>query len=387
MSVRPFQIAVPQEKLDWIERRLREAQWPNEPMVDDPWAYGASVPEMRSLVAYWLDGYDWRAREAEMNRLPHFLYAVEVDGASYDVHFMHVKGKGDNPRPVMIIHGWPGSFVEFLGSIERLTDPAKFGGDPADAVSVVIPSLIGYGFSSKPSRPIGPRTIARAFDRLMREGLGYTDYIAQGGDWGSSVSGWLGYEGEGCAAVHLNFAFGWTNPDAHPETPEEIAAAQKLGQVWQSESGYMVVQSTKPVSLDHAMADSPLGVAAWLVEKFQRWSQLDGGDLWSVYTRDQILDNIMVYLANNSFGTASWLYRGVMSEPVPTGARVTKPVAMSDFPGELARFPRSTLEKSYNIVRWSEPSRGGHFAAMEQPELFVREVQGFVRQLRERAPG
>jgi len=380
MSVRPFTIAVPQARLDWIARRLREAEWPTE-AAGDPWAYGASVPEMRGLVDYWLNGYDWRAREAAMNRFPHFMASVEVDGAPYDIHFIHVVGKGPNPKTAIIIHGWPGSFVEFLESIERLTDPARFGGDPADALTVVIPSLIGYGFSSKPAKPIGPRTIARAFDRMMREALGYHDYIAQGGDWGSSVSGWLGYEGQGCTALHLNFAFGWTNPDAQPETPEEIAAAQKLGEVWRTESGYMVIQSTKPVSLDHAMADSPLGVAAWLVEKFHTWSQLENGDLWSVYTRDQILDNIMVYLANNTFGTASWLYRGVFDEPVPSGARVTKPVAMADFPGELARFPRSTMEKSYNIVRWTEQPRGGHFAAMEQPELFTRDLLAYAREL------
>lgn len=381
MSVTPFTIAVPQQKLDWIARRLREANWPTQP-AGDPWAYGASVAEMRALVDYWLTQYDWRAREAAMNRFPHFLAPVDVDGATYDIHFLHVPGKGPNPTPMLITHGWPGSFVEFLEVIEPLTDPARFGGDPADAVSVVIPSLIGYGFSSKPAAPIGPRTIARAFDTLMREELGYSDYVAQGGDWGSAVSGWLGYEGQGCAAIHINFTFGWTNPEAVPETPEEQAAAQRFADIWRGESGYMVVQSTKPVSLDHAMADSPLGVAAWLVEKFHTWSQLTDGDLWSTYTRDRILDNIMVYLVTDTFGTASWLYRGVYDEPVPAGARVTKPVAVANFPGEPIRLPRSMVEKSYNVVRWTEPPKGGHFAAMEQPALFVEDVRGFLRERR-----
>lgn len=381
MSVTPFTIAVPQQKLDWIARRLREANWPTQP-AGDPWAYGASVAEMRALVDYWLTQYDWRAREAAMNRFPHFLAPVDVDGATYDIHFLHVPGKGPNPTPMLITHGWPGSFVEFLEVIEPLTDPARFGGDPADAVSVVIPSLIGYGFSSKPAAPIGPRTIARAFDTLMREELGYSDYVAQGGDWGSAVSGWLGYEGQGCAAIHINFTFGWTNPEAVPETPEEQAAAQRFADIWRGESGYMVVQSTKPVSLDHAMADSPLGVAAWLVEKFHTWSQLTDGDLWSTYTRDSILDNIMVYLVTDTFGTASWLYRGVYDEPVPAGARVTKPVAVANFPGEPIRLPRSMVEKSYNVVRWTEPPKGGHFAAMEQPALFVEDVRGFLRERR-----
>jgi microsomal epoxide hydrolase len=381
MSVRPFKVDIPQAKLDWIKNRLKDAQWPTEHDNPDPWAYGASIPEMRSLVEYWLTKYDWRAREARMNQFPHFIASVEVDGNPYDVHFIHVKGKGPNPKTAIITHGWPGSFVEFLDCIERLTDPAKFGGKAEDSLNVVIPSLIGFAFSSKPKRPIGPRTMAKAFDKVMREELGYPAYIAQGGDWGSSVSGWLGYEGEGCVAVHLNFAFGWTNPSAVPETPEEIESMQKLGAKWQVEGGYMYIQGTKPVSMDHAFADSPLGVAAWLVEKFRSWSALENGNLWSVYTRDEILDNIMVYLANNTWGTAAWIYRGVYDEPVPAGARVTKPVGFADFPGEGARFPRSLVEKSYNIVRWTSMPKGGHFAPMEQPEIFCTELLAYAREV------
>jgi len=381
MSVRPFKVHIPQQKLDWIWRRLRDAQWPTEHDHPDPWAYGASIPEMRGLVDYWLHEYDWRAREEAMNRFPHFLASVELDGTPYDVHFIHARGKGPNPKTAIVMHGWPGSFVEFLDCIERLTDPAKFGGKAEDSLNVVIPSLIGFAFSSKPRRPIGPRTMARVFDRMMREELGYAAYIAQGGDWGSSVSGWLGYEGEGCVALHLNFAHGWTDPSAVPGTSEEIEAMQRLRAKWQVEGGYMYIQGTKPVSLDHAFADSPLGVAAWLVEKFRAWSQLENGDLWSVYTRDEILDNIMVYLANNTFGTAAWIYRGVYDEPVPPGARVTRPVAFADFPGEGARFPQSWVEKSYNIVRWTEMPSGGHFAAMEQPEIFCRDLLAYAREL------
>jgi len=379
MTVRPFRIDVPQARLDWISRRLDEARWPHG-ADGDPWAHGTSIPVMRDLVDHWRNHYDWREREAAMNRFPHFLVDVEVDGATYAVHLIHVVGKGPSPRPVLITHGWPGSFVEFLESIEPLADPAAHGGDPADAMTVVVPSLIGYGFSSKPARPIGPRTIAKAFDKAMAA-LGYSDYVAQGGDWGAAVSGWLGYEGAGCRAVHLNFAFGWTNPDAKPETGEEIAAARHLAATWQKEGGYMAIQSTRPVTLSYAMSDSPLGVAAWIVEKFHGWSQLTDGDLWSVYSRDRILDNIMVYLADDMFGTAAWLYRGVHDEPVPAGARVTRPVAMANFPGEPVRFPRSMVEKSYNIVRWTDLPKGGHFAAMEQPALFVEDLRAFVRTL------
>ena len=378
--VRPFVIDVPQSKLDWIAQRLDDAEWP-DPAEGDAWAYGMDGAALRDLVHHWRTAYDWRAGEAAMNRFPHFLVDVEVDGRPYTVHLIHVVGKGPNPKPVLITHGWPGSFVEFLEAIDPLTDPAAHGGDANDAMTVVVPSLIGYGFSSKPHKPIGPRTIAKAFDQAMAA-LGYRDYVAQGGDWGSAVSGWLGYEGAGCSAVHLNFTFGWTRPDAQPETEEEIAAAHALVDRWRTEGGYMAIQSTRPVTLSYAMADSPLGVAAWILEKFQRWSQLPGGDLWAIYTRDRVLDKIMIYLVTGTFGTAAWLYRGVLDEQVPPGARVEKPVAIANFPGELSRFPRSTVEKSYNVVRWTELPRGGHFAAMEQPALFVDELREYVRSLR-----
>lgn len=375
MTIRPFTIAVPQERLDWIARRLDEARWPDVP-DSAPWAHGTSAEALHELIDHWLVSYDWRAREAAFNAIPQVLVDVEVDGMPYAIHAFHVPGKGPNPRPVMITHGWPGSFVEFLDVIGPLTDPAAHGGDPRDALTLVIPSLIGYGFSSKPPRPIGPRTIARAFAQMM-DRLGHRDYIAQGGDWGASVSSWLGYEAPHCAAVHLNFTMGWTNPDARPETPEEIAALDGIRRMWQMENGYMVIQSTKPLTLSYAMADSPLGVAAWILEKFHRWSDLPDGDLWAAHSRERIIDNIMVYLVTGTFGTASWLYHGVFDEPVPRGARVNKPVGIANFPGELARPPRSMVEKSCNVVRWSELPRGGHFAAMEQPALFVEELRAF----------
>ncbi len=380
MTVRPFRIDVPKARLDWITRRLDDAVWPDR-AAGEPWAYGTDPDVLAELINHWRTHYDWRAREATINAFPQFMVDVEVDGAPYSIHLLHVVGRGPSPKPVLVTHGWPGSFVEFLDVIPLLTDPAAHGGDAADAVTLVIPSLIGYGFSSKPAKPIGPRTIAKAFDLAMAA-LGYHDYIAQGGDWGSSVSGWLGYEGAGCSAVHLNFTFGWTNPDAQPETPEEIAAAERLNEIWRMEGGYMAIQSTKPVTLSYAMADSPIGVTAWILEKFRTWSERPGDDLWSAHSRERVLDNIMVYLVTDTFGTASWLYRGVYDEPVPAGARVMKPVSIADFPGELGRFPRSTVEKSYNVVRWTNPPRGGHFAAMEQPMFFAEDLRGFVRSLR-----
>lgn len=380
MGIRPFRIAIPQARLDWIAHRLDQARWPEPIALDDPWACGTSIDALRELVTYWRSHYDWREREALLNRFPHCLVDVEVDGTPYTIHLLHVVGKGPAPKPVLLTHGWPGSFVEFLDVIDALVDPASHGGTAEEAISVVIPSLIGYGFSSKPRSPIGPRTIARAFAQAMSS-LGYHHYVAQGGDWGASVSSWLGYEAPGCRAVHLNFMLGWNDPNARPETEEEIAALAAIRNMWKAESGYMAIQSTRPQTLAFAMADSPLGVAAWILEKFQRWSQLPDGDLWRVHTRERLIDNIMIYLVGETFATASWLYRGVLDEPVPEGARVLKPVAIADFPGELARLPRSMVEKSCNVVRWSELPRGGHFAAMEQPALFVAELRSFVSSL------
>ncbi len=377
MALLPFKIDISQTRLDHIAGRLRNAQWPDIP-TGDPWELGASGTEMRGLIDYWLTHYDWRAREALFNQLPQFT--ATIDG--YAIHFIHVRGAGANPQPVLITHGWPGSFVEFLKVIEPLTQPQKFGGRIEDALSVVIPSLPGFGFSSKPARPIGPRRIAELFDRLMTEALGYSNYIAQGGDWGSSVSSWLGYEGKGCTAIHVNFVFGWNPPDALPQTAEEQGAFAHLQQVWQREGGYIAIQSTKPLSLSYAMQDSPLGVAAWLVEKFRSWSALTGGDLWSVYTRDEILDNIMVYLVTETFGTASWIYRGVADEPIRSGARIDTPVGVAHFPGELIFLPRSQVEKVYRVVRWTDMPVGGHFAAFEQPQAFAKELLAFVAQLR-----
>jgi pimeloyl-ACP methyl ester carboxylesterase len=377
MSVKPFRIDIPQARLDWISSRLGDAQWPVVP-EGAPWEYGTSVAELRGLVDYWLRHYDWRAQEAALNNLPQFIARVE----DYDIQFIHVRGSGDNPRPVMLTHGWPGSIIEFIKVIEPLTQPEKFGGAVEDALTVVIPSLPGYGFSSKPAHPIGPRLIARLFDRLMTEQLGYTNYIAQGGDWGSSVSSWLGIDGVGCSAVHLNFVLGWRSPAARADNDEEKAALQYFKDLWRTEGGYMLMQASKPLTLSYAMYDSPLGVAAWILEKFKTWSDLEHDNLWSVYSKDELITNIMIYLVTDTFGTAAWLYNGIYKERVPPLARVDKPVGIAKFPGEIAFLPRSYVEKSYNVVRWTEMPRGGHFAALEQPQLFVEELLAFAHELR-----
>ncbi len=380
MIARPFRIDIPQNKLDWIAQRLRAAPWPDVP-EGAPWQFGTDAKTLRELVDYWLEDFDWRKRETAFNALPQFTARID----DYDIHFIHVRGAGKNPKPLLLSHGWPGSFAEFMKVIEPLTHPEKFGGSIDDAFSVVVPSLPGYGFSSKPKTAIGPRTIAKLFDRLMTDVLGYDDYIAQGGDWGSAISSWLGYEGKGCGAVHLNFVMIWRAGSARPETSEEKAAMQHAKKFWKNENGYMVLQSTKPLTLSYAMHDSPLGVAAWILEKFHRWSDKSNsdwklnGDLWGALTKDEIITDIMIYLVTDTFGTSTWLYNGLYKETVPNDAYVKRPTGVALFPQEIAALPRSLVAKSYNIVQWNEMPRGGHFAAMEQPELFVGELRNFLR--------
>jgi microsomal epoxide hydrolase len=379
-TVTPFRIDIPQQRLDHVLDRLRGADWPDRPEDADPWAFGASYDGMRELIDYLLTRYSWREQEAALNRWPQFMARVE----DYDIHFLHVQGSGRNPQPLILSHGWPGSFLEFIASIDRLTRPERHGGSEDDAFSVVIPSLPGFGFSSKPRAPIGVRTIGRLFDTLMTDALGYGGYIAQGGDYGAGISGWMGYEGRGCRAVHLNFTIGWTAPDARLETPEELQAVQAWQKLMQTEGGYIAIQGTKPLSLAFAMSDSPIGVAAWLFEKFHTWPQLKNGDMWQTFTREEVLNNIMLYILTDTFGTASWMYTGGREShpPLPAGARVTRPVGICRSPGEMFNWPRSYMEKSYtNLVRWAELPAGGHFAAMEQPQLFVEELRTFRRQL------
>lgn len=383
MSPTPFRIDVSQALLDAIRARVAAYEWhemPRGPGLENSWAYGANLDYMRALCAYWVDGYDWRKWEAALNRFPQFTARVE----DIDIHYYRVEGTGPSPKPLILSHGWPGSVFEFLHIIETLANPAKFGGDAKDAFTVVVPSLPGYGFSGKPARPISPRSIARLFDKLMTDVLELPGYIAQGGDWGSAVSGWMGYEGKGCRGVHLNM-FGWRSPGVMPETREEIAAAQAANQIFEAEGAYFREQSTKPQTLSYAMMDSPVGACAWIVEKFHGWSDIRKG-FETVYSKDQLLTNVMIYLVTRSFNTATWLYRGLFEDlsgaPVPEKARVEKPTAIARFPVDLIPFPpRSQCERTFNVVRWTEFAEGGHFAALERPEDLVGDIRAFARGL------
>jgi pimeloyl-ACP methyl ester carboxylesterase len=382
-DVRPFQIEVAQDVLDRIRERVAAYQWhesPRGPGLEDSWAYGANLNFMKRLCAYWVEEYDWRKWEAALNRFPQFI--ANVDGL--DIHFYREDGSGSAPRPLILSHGWPGSVFEFLHIIEPLAHPERFGGQARDAFRVIVPSLPGYGWSGKPERPIGPRTVARHFDKLMTDVLGLPGYIAQGGDWGSAISGWMAYEGKGCRAAHLNM-FGWRSPGVHPETPEEKEYAQRAAQLFELEGAYFREHSTKPQTLSYGMMDSPVGACAWIVEKFYGWSDTRKG-FENVYSMDQLLTNAMIYLVTRTFNTATWLYRGLAEDPggppAPNGTRIEKPVGIAAFPVDLIPFPpRSLVGRHMNVTHWSDFAEGGHFAALERPEDLVNDIRAFARTL------
>ena len=379
--IRPFQIEVPVETLELIRRQVASYAWHEMP-DDGGWAYGANLAYMKELCAYWLDEFDWRVQEAAINRFTHFI--APVDGI--DLHFIHEKGSGPAPMPLIISHGWPGSIVEFLKIIEPLAHPERFGGSSEDAFDVIAPSLPGFGFSGRPPRPIGPRKIARLFDTLMTDVLEYPSYLAQGGDWGGAISSWLGFEhAPACRAIHINIFT--MRPPNGPQSREEEAWATQFKRDQLMEDGYRTQQATKPQTLSYAMMDSPVGVAAWIIEKFNSWSDTVGDNIESVYTKDELLTNIMVYLVTKSFNTASWIYYGRREEGgrvlSPDGQRVEVPTAAALFPAELLAWPpRSYAERVYNITRWTEMPRGGHFAALEQPTLLIDDIRAFARTLR-----
>jgi len=378
MSLRPFEIHVAGEVLDDLRDRLSRTRWPDA-IPGTGWDYGADVGYVRELCDYWRDRYDWRAHEAELNRYPQFL--AEVDGV--DIHFYRVRGNGSNPFPLLLLHGWPGSVFEFHHLIGPLSDPAAHGGDPADAFDVVVAALPGYGWSGKPRETgWGPTRMANAFNRLMVEVLGYERYGVQGGDWGGIIAARMGNLHPGhVAAVHLNFIFGVVPPDA-ASTEEGRAALQALETFRARETAYSQLQGTKPMSLAIAQADSPAGIAAWIVEKFRTWSDCNG-DIESVYTKDQLLTNIMFYWAPNSIASAARLYYEMAREGNATMlAPISVPTAVAAFPKEIYRFPRSWVEKRANVVRWTEFDRGGHFAALEQPEALLGDIREFFRTIR-----
>lgn len=379
-SPKPFTIDVPEDRLQKIMARVADFEWFETP-EEGSWAWGMDRPTMQKFVDYWLNEYDWRKVEAELNAFAHFT--ADVDGSV--LHFIHETGSGENPTPIIISHGWPGSFVEFTGVIDKLAHPEKYGGDANDGFDVVVPSLPGYGFSGKPATPIGPAETARLFNLLMTETLGYERYVAQGGDWGSAITARIAHDFDACSALHLNMMIMMPGAGA-PETEEEIAWRDKSASLRGAESAYFQEQSTKPQTLGFGLMDSPVGLAAWILEKFHGWSDLEEDDLTSVYSMEQLITNVMIYAVTRTIHTSTWFYYSMSHDPsnfMPSGDKMEKPVGFAIPKADISLWPpRSHVEKAYkDIRRWTEVDRGGHFLAMEQPDIYVEEVRRFFNSL------
>jgi epoxide hydrolase len=378
-AITPFRIAVADDVLDDLKSRLRHTRWPEAEPVED-WSQGVPLTWIREICRYWAEDYDWREREALLNRFAQFV--TEIDGLA--IHFLHVRSPHPDAMPLIFTHGWPGSIVEFQKVIEPLTDPTAFGGDAADAFHLVCPSLPGFGFSAKPATTgWGVDRIALAWASLMQR-LGYDRYGAQGGDWGSAVTTSLGAQDAAhCAGIHITLAMG-ARPKAleRQPTPEEARALQGAKYYANWDSGYSKQQSTRPQTIGYGLTDSPSGQAAWILEKFWAWTDCDG-DPESILGRDELLDNVMLYWVTATAASSARLYWESFGAARRKAHKVTVPTGVAVFPKEIVTPVRAWMEPSYtNIRHWSEMPKGGHFGAFEQPELFVAEVRKFFRTLR-----
>lgn len=378
--IQPFRVSVSQPEIDDLRRRLSATRWPDA--IGAPWEYGVDAGYLRDLCAYWAEGYDWRGYEMRFNALPHFL--TEIDGQR--IHFYHVRSPESDAVPLILTHGWPGSVAEFHQVMAPLADPRGYGGDPADAFHVVAPALPGFGYSGPTREPgWGGARIAAAFHTLMQT-LGYEHYFAQGGDKGTLISILLAATyPEHVRAIHLNLI---SAPPPDPANPrdglneEEATYLETNARFVAEGSGYQLVQRTRPQTLGFALMDSPAGLAAWLVDKFHAWSDCDG-DVESVFSRDRLLDAVSIYWLTRTIASSMRIYfedHGPgRSKPLPY---VAVPTGHAVYPAEILKTPRAWAERKFNIQHWRVMPRGGHFAAMEQPALFIDEVRGFFRAYR-----
>ena len=376
--IKPFKVKIPEESLQNIYSKVKNYPWHEMP-DDGGWDYGTNLNYMKEFSKFWIEKYDWKKTEEKINKFNNFK--SNIDGI--DIHFIHEKGSGSNPKPLLLNHGWPGSIVEFLHIIDQLAHPEKFGGKEEDGFDVVVPSLPGFGFSGRPSRPIGPRKMSAIFNSLMTNVLGYKKYIAQGGDFGGTICTWLAYDfPKNLLGIHINILI-TRHPDG-PQTIEEKEWQERFKKEQRIEDGYRTQQATKPQTLSYAMMDSPVGVAAWIIEKMRGWSDIKNGDIESVYSKDVLLSNIMVYLVTKTFNTSSWIYYGRREEggrALPKDHLPLKvPTAIAKFPKEYLEWaPKSYVERIYNVQQWTEMPEGGHFAALEKPELLIKDIIKFSK--------
>jgi len=380
-AIEPFRIEVSDSVLKDLQDRLARTRLPDE-VPDTAWEYGTNLAYMRELLDFWRTKYDWRKREAELNRFKHFT--TDVDGLK--IHFIREEGRGPNPKPLLLLHGWPGSIYEFMEIIPMLTDPVAHGGDARDSFTVIAPSLPGYGFSGHPtSRAMNIQAIADIFHKLMTEVLGYQRYAAQGGDWGSAIVSRIGEAFQPhLFGIHVNMvavgpAEGRSAADL---TPEEKVFLGDIEKFRQAETGYQWIQGTKPQTLAYGLNDSPAGLCAWIVEKFCTWSDCHGV-VENSFSKDQLLTNVMIYWITQTINSSTRLYYEARHHPwrLKPGTRIEAPTGVALFPAELVRPPRHWAERAYNVRRWTAMPKGGHFAAMEEPQLLAADIREFYREL------
>ena len=400
-SIRPFRIDIPEESLQELRRRVAAPRWPDRETVSDR-TQGAQLAKVQELVDYWATDYDWRKLEAKLNALPQFI--MEIDGL--DIHFMHVRSPHANALPLIMTHGWPGSFLEFVKVIGPLSDPESHGARAEDAFDLVVPSMPGFGFSARP-RATGwnPERIAGAWVELMRR-VGYERYVSQGGDWGAVVTDVMGRQAPaGLAGIHVTTLLGAIErpptPNMQTTVPPEVANALKNGEpappglsaeetiayeafknFAASGSGFRAIMGTRPQTIGYSLADSPVGLAAWCYEKFAEWTDTDG-EPERALTKDEMLDDITLYWLTNTAASSARLYWENNARKTKIGGEVSIPAAVSRFPREIIPLPRSWAERAYpKLIYFNELDRGGHFAAWEQPELFAGEMRAAFRSLR-----
>jgi pimeloyl-ACP methyl ester carboxylesterase len=381
MAVERFRIQIAREVLDDLKYRLDHVRWPDQ-LKDSDWERGTEIGYLQSLVSYWRDHFDWRAQEQELNRYSQFR--CNVDGI--DVHFVHERGKGPNPLPIILTHGWPDSFIRYKKIIPLLTDPARYGGDPEDSFDVIVPSIPGFGFSSHPDHSgINNFRVSELWAKLMTEELGYERFAAAGGDMGSGVTRYLALNHpELLVGIHLTdigiIRNLMTSNDQAGLSKEELhykISAQK----WIAHEGaYMSIQSTKPQTLAYGLSDSPVGLAGWIIEKFHAWSDCNG-DLRQKFSEDELLTNIMIYWVTNTIGSSAHMYYENMHS-LPSMGPIEVPTGMALFPADILLPPKEWAERNLNITRWTLMPRGGHFTAMEEPELLADDIRAFYRPFR-----
>ena len=375
-EITPFTINTPEEQLTDLRNRINNTRWAEEECVND-WSQGIPLTYVREIADYWANQYDWRKSEQYLNTFDHFQTNID----DLDIHFIHQKSPHPDAYPLIITHGWPGSIVEFHKVIQPLVDPTKHGGKAEDAFHVVCPSLPGYGFSGKPSQSgWGVEKIAETWDQLMVR-LGYENYGAQGGDWGAAVTTQIGRNMGHCDAIHINMPIGRPTPESLQDpTDEEKSALEGLTYYQEWDSGYSKQQSTRPQTLGYGLVDSPVGQMAWIIEKFWSWMDCDDHPE-NTLTRDELLDNVMLYWLTASGASSARLYWESFGS-FGGGDKVEIPTGVASFPKEIIRSPRRWCEESYNITHWTTMPKGGHFGAFEQPELFVNDLRTFFKTIR-----